>query len=70
MKKDKHLKKSIGEEVELKAYKPINGNKEFAGILKAFDDETITIEAGDENTPEEMVFQRSDIASIKLALDF
>ncbi len=70
LKKDKHLLKSIGEEVELKAYKPINGSKEFSGILKAFDDATITIETGDEDAPEEMVFQRSDIASIKLALDF
>ncbi len=70
LKKDKHLLKSIGEEVELKAYKPINGSKEFAGSLKAFDDETITIETGNEDAPEEMVFQRSDIASIKLALDF
>ena len=44
LKKDKHLAKSIGEEVEIKTYKPIGGRKEFQGILKAFDAETITIE--------------------------
>lgn len=70
LKKDKHLKKSIGEEVELKAYRPINGSKEFEGILKAFDEATITIETGDDKASEEVVFQRSDIATIKLALDF
>ena len=37
LKKDKHLQKSLGELVELKTYKPINGTKEFEGTLKAFD---------------------------------
>ena len=44
MKKDRHLEKSIGEEVELKTYKPIDKKKEFVGILKAFDKDTVTIE--------------------------
>lgn len=66
LKKDRHLQKSIGEEVEIKTYKPIEKQKEFSGILKAFDAESITIE--DENG--DRVFQRSDIALIRLALDF
>lgn len=67
LKKDKHLAKSIGEEVEIKTYKPIEKQKEFSGILKSFDAESITIE------PEEgtsMKFLRSDVALIRLALDF
>ena len=44
LKKDRHFEKSIGEEVELKTYKPIEGRKEFSGILKEFDADTITIE--------------------------
>lgn len=66
LKKDKHLQKSLMETVEIKTYKPVSGNKEFEGILKAFDDKTITILTGEEQ--EEMVFDRSDIASVKLAL--
>ncbi len=65
LKKDRHLEKSLGQEVEIKTYKPIEGNKEFAGTLKSFDSSTITIVNG-----EEMVFQRSDVALIRLALDF
>lgn len=66
LKKDKHLMKSIGQEVELKTYKPIEKQKEFSGILKTFDQDTVTIETqvGD------MQFNRSDVALIRLALDF
>lgn len=66
MKKDKHLEKSLGEDVELRTYKPINGSKDFAGKLKAFDGETITV--GLET--EDMVFNRKDVAVVKLAFDF
>ena len=69
LKKDKHLQKSIGEEVEIKTYKSIEKQKEFSGILSAFDADTITI-VTDEETEQEMTFNRSDVALIRLALDF
>ena len=65
LKKDRHLEKSLGEAVELKTYKPIDGQKEFAGILKAFDAGTITIE--DDGAAH--TFERQDIATVRLALD-
>lgn len=43
LKKDKHLQKSIGEEVEIKLFKPIDKCKEFSGILESFDADTVTI---------------------------
>ena len=70
LKKDKHLAKSIGEVVEIKTYKPIDGCKEFEGVLTAFDEEHLVIDMGEEDAPEEMTFVRSDVATIKLALDF
>ena len=70
LKKDKHLQKSIGEEVEIKTYKPIDKTKEFAGILESFDENSITILTGDEEASEKMTFQRSDVAMVRLALDF
>jgi ribosome maturation factor RimP len=60
------LEKSLGETVELRTYKPIDKRKEFSGILKAFDKDTITIE--DETG--ERVFARADTALIRLAIDF
>ena len=65
LKKDKHLQKSLGEEVEIKTYKPIDKQKEFHGILKSFDTDSITISM--EN--EEKNFLRTEIARIRLALN-
>lgn len=67
LKKDKHLAGSIGEEVELKTYKPVDGAKEYVGLLKAFDKDTITIEL-ENNT--EKVFLRDTVAQIRLTVDF
>ena len=66
LKKDKHLQKSIGEEVEIKLFKPIDKCKEFSGILESFDADTVTIT--EEGTPR--TFARADVALIRLALDF
>ena len=66
LKKDKHLEKSIGQEVEIKLYKAVDKQKEFSGILKSFDADVITLEM----ETGEKTFSRSDIGLIRLALDF
>ncbi len=66
LKKDRHLEKSIGKDVEIKLYKPFEGNKEYEGVLQAFDENSITVSDGEH----EQTFLRSDIAIIRLALDF
>lgn len=66
LKKDKHLLKSIGEEVEIRTFRPINHEKQFEGMLKSFDDKELTIALNDE---QELTFARTDIALIRLALD-
>ncbi len=66
LKKDKHLLKSVGEEVEIKLYKPIDKQKEFQGFLKAFDADTVTITIGEEDKE----FARAEIALIRLAFHF
>ncbi len=66
LKKDRHLAHSIGQEVEIRLYKPLEGIKEFSGVLKSFDGSSIVIteDAADRT------FERKDIAVIRLALDF
>ncbi len=66
LKKDKHLQASIGQDVEVKLFKPMDKCKEFAGVLESFDTETLTI--SENGNPR--IFQRGDIALIRLALDF
>ena len=64
LKKEKDFARSIGKDVEIKLYKALNKEKEFVGVLTAYDPETITITLDDEST---MVFNRSDVALIRLA---
>ncbi len=66
LKKERDFERSIGEEVEIRLYKALNKQKEFTGILKAYDKETVTIETAEG----EMTFTRPDIALIRLAFDF
>lgn len=67
LKKDKDFARSLGEEVEVRLYKPRNKQKEFTGFLKAYDENTVTIEMEDGS---EEVFDRPEIALIRLAFDF
>lgn len=67
LKKEKDYKRSMGKDLEIRTYRAIDHKKEFYGILKAYDDATVTIETED---GEDVVFQKSDIAIIRLALDF
>ena len=67
LKKEKDFKRSLGEEVEIRTYRAIDRQKEFIGVLKAYDKDTVTIAYEDDT---EQVFERCDIALIRLALDF
>lgn len=66
LKKDRHLEKSIGRQVELRLYQPVEKGREFSGVLKGYTAQEIVIETAQE----EMTFARKDIALIRLALDF
>ncbi len=66
LKKERDFERSLGEEVEIRLYKALNKQKEFTGILKAYDKENVTIETAEG----ELVFNRPDIALIRLAFDF
>lgn len=66
LKKEKDFIRNIMKSVEIHTYRPINHAKTFTGILKAYDEKTVTIE--DETG--EIVFEKADIALIRQALDF
>ena len=67
LKKEKDFARSLGEEVEVRTYRAIDRQKEFIGILKDYDKDTVTIEMEDET---EKTFEKSEIALIRLAFDF
>jgi ribosome maturation factor RimP len=67
LKKEKDFKRSLGEEVDVRTYRMIEKQKEFTGLLKDYDDATVTIEMEDGTLK---TFEKSDIALIRLAFDF
>ena len=67
LKKERDFIRSRGEEVEIRTYRMVDRQKEFRGVLKAWDKDTVTIEYED---GQEQVFERDNIALIRLAFDF
>ena len=67
LKKERDFVRSQGEEVEIRTYRMVERQKEFRGVLKTWDKETVTIETEE---GQERVFDRDNIALIRLAFDF
>ena len=67
LKKEKDFKRSLGKEVDIRTYRMIDKQKEFTGILKDYDKDTVTIELENETLKS---FEKGDIALIRLAFDF
>ncbi len=67
LKKDKDFSRSIGEEVEIRLFKPLNKKKEYIGLLQAFDKKMVTVQVENE---EILQIPRADIALIRLTFDF
>ena len=52
--------------VLVKLYRPRNGLKEIPGILRSYEDGCVTVEAGKET----IIFQRSEVALVRLRVEF
>ena len=67
LRKDKHLQAHLGEEIEIKLFKPIEGKKEFIGTLEDFDENNITLKIEDNSN---INLARKDISLIKTVYDW
>ncbi|MCI9269961.1 MAG: ribosome maturation factor RimP [Dorea sp.] len=67
LKKERDYEKSLGKEVEIRTYRMLEGKKEFRGILKEYDKNTVTIETDNARM---QTFEKKEIALIRLAFDF
>ncbi len=66
LKTDRDLKRNLDSEVTLTLFSKLDGQKIFEGVLKSFDEKTVTLQIKDE----EKVFERDKIANIKLIIKF
>ena len=67
LKKERDFDRSIGEEVEVHLYRSLNGNKQYVGLLKSYDKDTITIETEEGS---EINLDRVNVSLVKLTIDF
>jgi len=65
LRKEKHLKDNIDTEVQIKLFKPLDGQKQYKGILKDFSNDYITI-----FTTEEIKIDRKNISQIKTVFNW
>lgn len=70
LRKDKHLRDNIGEEVQISLFKPIDilekKQKEITGVLKDFNEDNIIIQMDKEG----ISINRKDISQIKTVFDW
>lgn len=64
LKRPEHFSRFMGEQVEVKLYKPINGVKLFTGALSAYNDGNVTIEC--DGAPQ--TFTKQQVAVVRVSL--
>ena len=67
LKKEKDYIRNLDKEVEIRTYRAINKCKEFYGILKEYDADSVTIQTEEQ---EVLKFQKNEIALIRQAVHF
>lgn len=70
LKKEQDYIKSIGKNVYVKTYEPIENEKEFEGTLKDFDGSQVTLEIKIKTRKKELVIPYDKIAKARLAVSF
>lgn len=66
LKKDKHLQSNIGVKVQIKLFKPFNGQKQYEGILKSFDENNVVFETNSQD----LNIDRQNIGQIKTIFEW
>lgn len=66
LKKDKHLQSNIGTKVQVKLFKPFNGQKQYEGILRDYSETTIYLET----EKGILEIERQNIGQIKTVFDW
>ena len=62
IRKERHLQENIGNKIEVRLFKPLEGKKVYEGILNSFNEEMIELE--------EIKIPRKDIATMKTVYDW
>ena len=66
LKRPADFQRFLGSSITVKLYRPRNGLKEIPCVLKAYDEGKLTVEAGKET----IVFEKSEVAQVRLRVEF
>ena len=66
LKKPEHFQQFLGTEVDVRLYRPLDGRKEYTGVLKEYAGGDVTIELGGEPR----TFAKKDVAQVRLHVEF
>ncbi|NLW21460.1 MAG: ribosome maturation factor RimP [Clostridiales bacterium] len=65
IKTERDARKALGEQVEIKLFRPRDGRKEFSGVLTGFDENGFHLQADGE----QLVFEQKDVALARRTVD-
>ena len=62
LKKPEHFERCMGQKVDLKLYRPVDGSKERTGVLTGYEDGAVSVDG--------IRFDRKDVAQVRLHVEF
>ena len=62
LKKPEHFTACMGQTVEVKLYRPVEGSKEHTGVLEGYQDGAVTVSG--------VTFEKKDVAAVRLHVSF
>ena len=62
LKKPEHFAACMGQTVDLKLYRPVDGSKERTGVLDGYQDGAVTVDG--------VTFEKKDVAAVRLHVSF
>ncbi|MFD2728288.1 ribosome maturation factor RimP [Enterococcus camelliae] len=70
LKKEADYEKAVGSYIHLSLYQSLDGEKQYEGILEKLDKETLTLTYRVKTRTKTQVFERTNIAKARLAIQF
>ena len=62
LRKPEHFEACLGKKVDVKFYRPVDGRKEYTGVLAGYGDGSVTVD--------DRTFEKKDVAQVRLHVEF
>ena len=62
LKKEEHFVLCMGQKVDVKLYRPVDGSKEYTGVLAGYENGSVTVDG--------RTFEKKDVAQVRLHVEF